>query len=404
VTSFRVVLASAEDVPNVAGQRKAPGSLELQSVSYYRQRTVAGGTQGKIDNVDGFAVRIESDPSMSEKEFIPFVLMYDGEKVVGVATYRSAETLQPSPILVLGDEIDKYVLDVEPVVQVGEMDGAAAGQVRVVDCIDDRQMPYTSGIVWRPHGGGEVRLLFPDDGGDDATDRELDLDCDAHPVTAENSNKDCDDSLGWFHKDAQDTCDGFDTNCDGLQSIVVACTGVNVCQDASTTSGVAVCDERTQRQSVCASDPQCACQNGSQTCARCILTSENAATAGKVKPCQPGEGLLHLDMCGLDEPCPKVEVLTVGNGWRAEISPDVQPRVFATSAQNVVAKIHIRVRRPEGAGVEISGTRGTSTGDVMLGIQTADGSLRLMPVDLQLDADVVTAGCGTGPHFMACYP
>ncbi|HEY5927545.1 MAG TPA: putative metal-binding motif-containing protein [Kofleriaceae bacterium] len=399
VTSFKVVLATPEHVPSVGGQRTAPALVETQTVSYYLQRTIAGGTHGKIDAVDGFAIRVEPDPAMTETQFIPFVLMYEGEQIVAVATFYAPGGAMPSPILVLRDEIDKYVLDVEPVVQVGDLDPVATGNVRVVECTREDQSTFTSGIVWRPRGGGEMRLLFPNDGGLDATERELDLDCDLHPVTVESSNKDCDDTRDWFHRDIQDTCDGYDTNCDGLQSLVVACTGANVCTDSNTTTGIALCNDRTGEQSRCESDPQCACAAGTSACSRCMLSNELGTSTGMLKACQPSIGFIHLEGCEDAAQC-RVDVASVGGGWKAEVSPDVQPYTFGLSAQ-IGYKLVLRVRRPEGPVVEIPGIRGTSTGDIVLAVQTANLTY-LRAIDLQFETDGATCQ-GTGPFPMTCY-
>jgi hypothetical protein len=409
VSSFKVVLATPEQVPSIAGQRAAPDKLETQTVSYYLQRTIAGGTHGKIEGVDGFAVRVEPDPAMTETQFIPFVILYgwdqvqQREQIVGVATFHGPAGAVPAPILVLDREIDKYVLDVEPAVQVDDTVALAPGQVRVVECFDDNQSTFTSGIVWRPARGGEIRLLFPDDGGLDATKRALDLDCDGHVVASDSSGSDCDDSRGWFHGDAIETCDGYDTNCDGLQSLVVACTGQNVCPDPTTNTGIALCDDRTGTETACTSDPQCACSGGSTSCARCILTSESGLATSTVKPCQPGIGYVRLEgMCSDTARC-RVEVLSVGGGWIAEVSGDVSPYAFGLVAQNVSYKVILRVKRPEGPGVEITGTRGGSTGDVVLGVTSADGSTHLRALDLQLDGDFALC-YGAGPYQMLCYP
>jgi len=341
---------------------------------------------------------------MTETQFIPFVLMYEGDQIVAVATFYAPDSALPSPILVLRDEIDKYVLDVQPVVQADEKSRVDAGQVRVITCYRDDQSSFTSGIVWRPERGGELRLLFPNDGGLDATNRALDLDCDNHPVTAESSGMDCDDSRDWFNRDAEDTCDGYDTNCDGLQSPVVGCTGSNVCADPTTGMGIAVCDDRTNTQGTCQSDPQCACIGGSVNCARCVVTSELGITAGTLKPCQPSIGYMHIDgLCSDNERCPRVEVLSTGGGWKAEISSDVTPFAFSNVAQNVGSKIVIRVKRPEGLGVSIPGARGESTGDIALGMQGADGIMRLRAIDLQFDVDGGVCQ-GTGPFTMYCFP
>jgi hypothetical protein len=405
VTSFQVVLATPEDVPTVQHQRTAPTSLSTQSVSYYRQRTIAGGTHGKVDNIDGFAVRIEADPAMSETEFIPFVLMYDGDTIVAVATYRADGSAEPSPILIKTDEIDKYVLDVEPVALVNDIDPVDAGQVRTVECVREDESTFTSGLVWRPQGGGEVRLVLPDDGGFDATHRDLDLDCDGHLVTVESSSHDCDDSRAWFHRDARESCDGYDTNCDGAQNLIVACTGTgNVCPDATTNTGVALCNDRTGTESVCQSDPQCLCAANPSLCARCILTSELGTSPSKVKPCQPGIGYVKLDTyCTDNERCSKVEVLSAGGGWKVKVSPDITPYTFGSSAANLGPKVVVKIERPEGPTAEITGVRGTSTGDIVLGITAANGTTNLHVVDLQLDLDGGTCD-STEPYQLVCFP
>lgn len=406
VTSFDVVLATPDVVPTIAGQRAAPDSLATRSVSYYLQRTIAGGTHGAIDGVDGYAVRIEPDPALTETRFIPFVLMYDGDRITGIATFRAPDSAQPSPILVLRDEIDKYVLDVEPVTEAGDTDPVAPGQVRLVECQRDDQSTFTSGIVWLPLGGGELRLVLPDDGGLDATGRALDLDCDAHPVAADASGGDCDDSRGWFHAGAEETCDGYDTNCDGLQSLVVACPAGNgnVCPDPDTNTGIALCDDRTGTESACQSDPQCVCAASPTGCPRCIVPADGGSSTATVTPCQPSIGFVRLEgMCGDGERCPRVEVLAAGGGWKAEVSADVEPFSFGHVAQDVGAKVVLRVKRPEGPVVEIPGLPGASTGDVTLGIQSADGTMHLRAIDLQIDAESTTCA-GTGPFQMNCLP
>lgn len=297
VMSFRVVLATPETVPSITGQRVAPDDYAVQSVSYYLQRTVAGGEHEMITELDGFAIRIEPDISISDTQFIPFVLMYDGVhgtgNIIGVATFRASDSMIPAPILVKRDEIDKYTLAVEPVVQVGDTDAVEPGQVRVVTCKDQRDAEIVSGIVWRPKQGSEVRVLFPLDEGLDATGRPLDLDCDDHVVAIESSGADCDDSRGWFHRDAVETCDGYDTNCDYQQTIVVACAGSpNLCNDPMTNTGIALCSDRDGgSEGQCQSDPQCLCNGaGGAGCMRCMIANDLASTAGTVRACQPSVG------------------------------------------------------------------------------------------------------------------
>ena len=53
--------------------------------------------------------------------------------------------------------------------------------------------------------------------------------------------------------------------------------------------------------------------------------------------------------------------------------------------------------------MEIPGLPGASPGDVTLGIQSADGTMHLRAIDLQIDAESTTCA-GTGPFQMNCLP
>src|SRR5258706_1477064 len=79
-SSFRVILATPEQIPSIANQRVSPGSNLTQTVPYFLQHTVAGASQpgAAIDHVDGLRIKLEADFSaMSDTTFIPFVLLYD---------------------------------------------------------------------------------------------------------------------------------------------------------------------------------------------------------------------------------------------------------------------------------------------------------------------------------------
>jgi len=398
--SFRVVLAKPDVVPLVNGQRVTPARSEVQSVSYYLQRTVAGGEHDTIAQVDGFTVRVAPDITISETAFVPFVLVYDGENetgnIVGVATFVAPDSNVPSPILVKRDEIDKYTLTVEPVVQVSDREPAVAGQVQLVTCIDRDQKEFVSGVVWRPKHGGELRLVFPDDGSLDASNRALDLDCDGHPVTIESSGSDCDDTRAWFHRDAAESCDGFDTNCDSLQAIAVACAATNVCSDPTTGTGIALCNDTNGGMvGQCQGDAQCLCANSSTGCNRCFVDNELGSAAGTVKPCQPTVGILLMGSgrCTDLTPC-VVEMVGVTGGWVAEVSGD--EGTFGLKTTNVHDKVYLKVKRPEGVAVDIPGTRGTSTGEVDLVITGANGAKELWPIDLELSVDAPLSTCSAG--------
>jgi hypothetical protein len=404
--SFRVILATPESIPSIANQRVSPDAMATQTVPYYLQRTVA--SEAKIDQVDGLRIKLEASFAMNETTFIPFVLLFDDQGgIVGIGTYRADGQTMPAPVLVMPNEIDKYTLDVEPVTIVDDMTRAAPGQVQVVDCFHDDQTTYTSGIVWRPKAGGELRILFPNDGSLDATSRTLDLDCDNHDVTAESSGRDCDDTRGWFHRDAQETCDGYDTNCDGLQNTVVACTGTpggGLCPDPTTGTGIALCDDRTGTASACQSDPACLCADGATGCVRCSMLHAAGTTAGNVVPCQPGIGTVTtLGLCSENEPC-TVEILAVRGGWKAEIATDVNNQVFGYKATNVGYRFVLKAKRPEGAAAEIPGVAGQSTGEVDLAITPLGRPAHLLAVDLAFKNEPPTVCQGTGPYQMYCTP
>src|SRR5438270_4037800 len=141
-----------------------------------------------------------------------------------MGTYHAPNTTTPSTILVQPGEIDEYTLDIEAVTAVGDSQPVLASEAMLVQCARQDQSTFESGVAWRPAAGGELRVLLPDQPGEmDATQRPLDLDCDAHEVTAGDSSDDCDDTRPHFHRDATDVCDGMDTNCDGARFIAVDC-------------------------------------------------------------------------------------------------------------------------------------------------------------------------------------
>jgi hypothetical protein len=392
--AFKLILATPEYVPQIANQRVSPREDATQTVPYFLQRTIAGAEP--IDHVDGLRIRLAPD-ALDDEKFIPFVLLYDNAgAIVGIATFQTP----PSPVLVVADEIDKYVLSVEPVTQVTDDVKPAAGQVQVVECSDDADGTFTSGIAWRPLGGGEIRVLFPADGSNDATGRELDLDCDQHAVSEDSSGRDCDDTRGWVNRDAQEMCDGFDTNCDGMKTTIVACAGNGICPDPATGMGTAICDDRTGEVSACMSDVQCLCANQLTGCTRCLMEYAAGSTTASFAPCQPSAGPLSTGgLCSATEPC-TVEVLAVRGGWKAEVASDLVNPSFGNGASGVGAKVMLRVKRPEGPGFEM--TRQSSLGEVDLLITTKDGASHFKAVDLGPVGDAPVTCDATGPLY--CSP
>lgn len=399
--SFRVVLAAHETIPTIRNQRVAAGdNHSLHDVSYFLQRTVAGASDEVGDGLDGLTVRIAPGDATDHSEFIPFVLVYDrAERIVGIGTYRAGEAALPSAILVKRDEIDKYTLPIEPVTQVGDMDAPAPGQVQVIECFRDDQSAFTSGLVWRPLRGGEYRIVLPADGGTDATGRPLDLDCDDHVVTAESSRPDCDDTRNWFHRDAEDVCDGYDTNCDGLQTLATSCDA-NVCTTGGTAdAGVELCDDATGEALGCNPTASCSCQLG-QGCNVCLMPYTAGANQGDVRPCQPAVGMLKTGKCSEIAPC-TVEVVGVRTGWKIEIAASSSGS-FGYRAENVGASFAVRAKHPE-SDYEHSTANGVHLVDVDFALITTTGTY-YMGAEIKLDEDISIGGTCDSAPAMRCSP
>jgi len=404
-SAFRVVLATPDQIPSIGEQRVQPGSSDTQTVPYYLQRTIADASDDSIAMVDGLRIKIEANASLTDNAYIPFVLLTDDAgTIVGIGTFHAQGQTMPSPVVVKPDEIDKYMLDVEPVTQVDDMTHAAPGQVMVVNCYDNRQNVFPSGLVWRPKVGGELRLMYPIDGSLDATGRDLDLDCDDHVVAVGDSKPDCDDTRAAFHAGAQELCDGLDTNCDNSRNSVVACpANGNVCTNATTMNGIALCsDTGTGDTGTCMSDPACACAVGTTSCARCAMAFMAGSQPGDVAPCQPGVGRLTAG-CTSTTPC-TVEVLAVHGGWRVEVS-DLSSGSFGASVSNIATYFSVKIKRADGA-TEIPGPAGGgSVGQVDFMITPVGGAARLLPVEIALpDSPVLACQGSTGLFAMNCTP
>ena len=404
--AFQIVLGSPQLIPMVMNQRVSPASTQSETVTYYLQRTSAGlvPASGAIDKVDGFTVRIEPNPDLVDRAFIPFLLLRDGSgALIGMGTYRAPGQTKPSPILVQPDEIDEYTLEVEPVTQVDDAQPVAASDALLVTCARKDQSTFESGVVWRTGAGEELRVLFPaEPGSTDATQRALDLDCDDHVADA---GGDCDDTRASFHQDAAETCDGLDTNCDGRPYLAVACspTTPGVCVDPMSGQGVALCDDRTGAVGTCQSDPQCLCATGATSCTKCQIKHPMQTMAGAIQPCQPGIGTLSTQgQCDGGDPC-TVDVLAVRGGWEALVAASTSGP-FGKTATGVGSSFVLLAKRPEGPGATIPGDAGHHTGEVELAVTDAQGIPHLMGVDLVFDGDVFTTCSGNGPFPMTCSP
>jgi hypothetical protein len=399
---LQIVLASADPamIETVDHQRVAPKQRDEESVVYFRQRATAGGLTGPIDN--GFELRITADPiTHPDASYVPFVLLYGADDALtGIATLRMGDDPMPQPITIVDGEITKYTLAVEAVTPADPAAAIAAGQALPVTCGGVGQA-FTSGIVWRPAAGPELRLLLPDLGRDasaeDATQRALDLDCDT-VIASSDSDKECDDVRAAYHRGAAEACDIADTNCDGAAFWTQPCNAT-ACSTGPTQSGAALCDETTGTLGACQADPACLCENGSTACRRCILEIEPNAPASSVVPCQPAVGKLAT---GCDAASCKVVVLGASPGWQVEVS--AQPTgSFGDEAQLVGHDVFVRAALEAGQGSAVPGQGGAYIGDMKLAIYDPVRGGRLLWVALQASVDAA-AVCTmvNGDGVMAC--
>lgn len=403
--TYELVLASPDLAPAIDAQRVSPDGLQTESVTYYLQRTEVAAS-GSLDQVDAFTVLVRPSPEITETAFIPFVALHDAAgALVGMGTFRATPGGPPQPILIQHGEVDRYPLAIEPVAQVDATTSLGAGDAMPVDCTRDDQTTWHSGIVWRPHAGGELRLVFPDGSGGDATGRPLDLDCDGHAVSPDDASDDCDDTRSAFHAGAAEACDGEDTNCDAIETLAVPCTpaGGTVCADPSTQMGVALCDDRTGTVGACMSDPGCLCAQNAPGCVRCILQdATNDPPPNQVVPCQPGVGQVSTqNLCDGGSPC-TVQVLAVRGGWDARVGTTASGP-FGSVAVAVGSSFYLRAKRPEGPGAAIPGAPGHTVGRVDVNVVDVTGASHYMGIDLEMDTSDAVCDA-SGPYQMACSP
>ena len=395
VARLEIVLAIADKVETVEGQRLAPANFAgHEAVRYYRQRATAGVIEG-VGTADGFSVRIEPNIAMvPEKIFVPFLVAYDErDNVIGVGAVLD-EDLEPTSITIEGGGARKYFVDMTPLEAMDPALGMGARESMHVVCGDDRK--WASGVAWRP-AATQLRLLLADRsedaGATDATARAADLDCDGHAA----SDTDCDDLRPAFHAGRHDVCDGMDQNCDGAR------TTVQSCQDGTCAAGgVQLCDDRTGEPiGACLASSSCACDNG--PCAFCALTYRATQDTNKKSPCAPGVGKLKLVGCTDGAAC-TVEVVSTSAPWVGYVST-LPTSGFTTKITNVLDEVYIELKL--GAN-EVAGQSGASVGSLGLAI-TQSGQTRLLPVDIQLTEATPVSACEVIPgttnlHAMTCAP
>ncbi len=396
-TRVEVILAnaSADSISEIDNQRRQPGSLEDDGVRYYRQRARGGEIEG-TKTVSGFELRIEPDMATAmEEQFIPFAFLYDGDALIGVGSVLDSAG-EPTVVDIKPGVITTYDVTVTAVHAVSDDDALDAGGARVVSCATRDQSAWKSGYAWST-ATHELRLLLPDVGADaaatDATERAADLDCDAHPADA----SDCDDVRTAYFNGAAESCDGLDTNCDGLRYMATGCTQSNsTCSIAGGQNGVQICDDTAGTVSACTPTAGCLCSNGTTGCARCAVVFTGQATS-KVA-CSPSVGKLHLPSCPTSG-C-TVEYVGATNGWRGYVGL-AETGPFGTKVPGAPGYVYLEAKR--------SGTLAqtqAAVGEIYL-LVTGEQGTYTMPV--QMDMYPGTDACpliatGSTSSRMTCSP
>ena len=393
VARLEIVLANADKVEDVEGQRVAPRDfVGTESVRYYRQRATAGVIE-EVGRANGFVLRLEPNiTDVPEKIFVPFLVAYDAQdNVVGVGAVLD-ENREPTSITIEGGMTRKYFVDMVALAPMDPALGMGERQSMHVVCGVDTHR-WTSGIAWRP-AGTQLRLLLADRSEDptatDASERAADLDCDDHAA----SESDCDDLRAFFHDGRQEACDGMDQNCDGARTAVQSCT-----TSGCASGGVQLCDDRSGEPiGACVQNTSCTCPNGG--CAFCALAFRPTADVAKKSPCAPAVGKMHFPQCTDGNSC-TLEVLGTNGPWSAYVS-NSQTMGFTTKITGVNAQAFIELK-----GGDIAGSGGDSVGTLHL-VVTQGAVSTLIPVDIQLAEGGQTTQCpvisGTSLNVMTCAP
>jgi hypothetical protein len=370
VTADRVEIVLASAKPDHLSEIDDPRA------GYFRQRINIDGIEG-VGSLAGLTVRIEPDVLEAPDEaFIPFVFAFEGDALVGVATFTGSDG-KPAPIAIEGGRVSKYMLTLTPVTHVAPDAPLAPSTGTVVEC--QGTSAWRSGYAWQPPTGPQLRVLLPDPELDanmkNATMRASDLDCDGHAAA-----DDCDDLRPSIHPGAVEACDGVDSDCDGELMEVVSCAGSNTCASES----VALCiDDGTSPPPACLPDASCACSaTAGLQCASCGFF--HRAVNSEKEACAPAVGKLHTSCTNCT-----VEVVDVKGPFEVTLST-IAGGPFESSTLSMG---YFYLRAVQTAPQTFAVAPRESIGEVYLAI-THELQTQLMPVNLDfIDEGPITGTC-----------
>jgi hypothetical protein len=387
---------SAPDGPATASRIElvlaAPELLEVEGqlvggkVRYFRQKATAGELKD-LPRLDGFVVRIEARAGQGGESFVPFVIAYDASsQPVAVGLVRDMDG-EPLELAVPGSSRIEATVELTTLAQADPKLGVMSGQIAEVHCASNNG-PWRSGIAWQRPAKQQLRLLFPEPGGEaalDASNRRLDLDCDGSTA----GEGDCDDVRPRFYRGADEACDGFDTNCDGSHFAITPCVPeVTAC--GGSTDGVQLCRDTDggSALSLCVGSPQCRCQSGNPgPCSKCIFAFEG--TASPLKVCSPGLARIpagtSILTCDQLSPC-SVEVVETDPAWDVAIAPSLQAE-FRRSAI-ITSELWLQITsRSE----SLAAAPAASIGAAHLVVSTSSTVPRDIGIDLELSSSPVSS-------------
>lgn len=334
--SVEVILANPD--VKLRAQRSGlvvAGAAVKEPVYYTAQRVLLDPYElDESDAVDGFKLQIAFD---QQKSFLPIVVVRDIDtRIIGVGVYQPSKLFDTEPfagsIVHKAGVVQVFHIDVEPVVLDA---GTTAGELRPMSTRTVLCGDLASGLVWRTASGKQLRVLYPEPGGESA-DKRLDapdLDCDQHTagivgvdLGLGDDRLDCDDLQGSVYVKAAEVCNGVDDNCDetdGGYEISATCDGCG-------TGLPGVCDDAYPANP---SGESCMVPPQSLQCRSCTIDYNGGGSMASVTLCEASylQSVFEcLDGCD-------ATVIDASSGLEVRIGPDLANLVDTGSTVRIVA-------------------------------------------------------------------